>query len=151
MWLYVFCRTCVLFLCRRRPPRPTRTDTLFPFPTLFRAGAGTDGITCFLPLGSQVKFDDLLHGMIVQSGNDASIAIAEHVAGSEEAFASLMKQYAQRLGMTGSHIVHAHGRSDPAHYATGDLTSDCEGQSGSGRVDFGGRDIDKKKNTKYTS
>src|SRR3546814_16884011 len=118
MWLYVFCRTCVLFLCRRRPPRPTRTDTLFPFPTLFRAGAGTDGITCFLPLGSQVKFDDLLHGMIVQSGNDASIAIAEHVAGSEEAFASLMNQYAQRLGMTGSHFVNAHGLSDPEHYST---------------------------------
>lgn len=81
-------------------------------------GAGTDGSTSFLPLGSQVKFDDLLHGMIVQSGNDASIAIAEHVAGSEEAFASLMNQYAQRLGMTGSHFVNAHGLSDPEHYST---------------------------------
>src|SRR3546814_9170422 len=56
--------------------------------------------------------------MIVQSGNDASIAIAEHVAGSEEAFASLMNQYAQRLGMTGSHFVNAHGLSDPEHYST---------------------------------
>ncbi len=81
-------------------------------------GAGTDGSTSFMPLGSQVKFDDLLHGMIVQSGNDASIAIAEHVAGSEEAFAALMNQYAQRLGMTGSHFVNAHGLSNAEHYST---------------------------------
>jgi len=81
-------------------------------------GAGTDGSTSFLPLGSQVKFDDLLHGMIVQSGNDASIAIAEHVAGSEQAFAALMNQYAQRLGMAGSHFVNAHGLSDSEHYST---------------------------------
>ncbi|MDP1699127.1 MAG: D-alanyl-D-alanine carboxypeptidase family protein [Xanthomonadaceae bacterium] len=81
-------------------------------------GAGTDGSTSFMPLGSQVKFDDLLHGMIVQSGNDASIAIAEHVAGSEEAFAALMNQYAQRLGMTGSHFVNAHGLSNAKHYST---------------------------------
>lgn len=81
-------------------------------------GAGTDGSTSFMPLGSQVKFDDLLHGMIVQSGNDASIAIAEHVAGSEEAFAALMNQYAQRLGMSGSHFVNAHGLSNAEHYST---------------------------------
>lgn len=81
-------------------------------------GAGTDGSTSFLPLGSQVKFDDLLHGMIVQSGNDASIAIAEHVAGSEEAFAALMNQYAQRLGMNGTHFVNAHGLSSSEHYST---------------------------------
>lgn len=81
-------------------------------------GAGTDGSTSFLPLGSQVKFDDLLHGMIVQSGNDASIAIAEHVAGSEEAFAALMNQYAQRLGMNGTHFVNAHGLSASEHYST---------------------------------
>ncbi len=81
-------------------------------------GAGTDGSTSFLPLGSQVKFDDLLHGMIVQSGNDASIAIAEHVAGSEEAFAALMNQYAERLGMSGSHFINAHGLSNAEHYST---------------------------------
>jgi D-alanyl-D-alanine carboxypeptidase (penicillin-binding protein 5/6) len=81
-------------------------------------GAGTDGSTSFLPLGSKVKLDDLLHGMIVQSGNDASIAIAEHVAGSEEAFAALMNQYAQRLGMSNSHFVNAHGLSAPEHYSS---------------------------------
>jgi D-alanyl-D-alanine carboxypeptidase (penicillin-binding protein 5/6) len=81
-------------------------------------GAGTDGSTSFLPLGSKVKLVDLLHGMIVQSGNDASIAIAEHVAGSEEAFAALMNQYAQRLGMSNSHFVNAHGLSAPEHYSS---------------------------------
>lgn len=81
-------------------------------------GAGTDGSTSFLPLDSKVKLDDLLHGMIVQSGNDASIAIAEHVAGSEQAFAALMNEYAQRLGMKNSHFVNAHGLSVPEHYST---------------------------------
>jgi len=81
-------------------------------------GAGTDGSTSFLPLNSQVKLDDLLHGMIVQSGNDASIAIAEYVAGSEEAFAALMNQYAQRLGMNNSRFANAHGLSAPEHYST---------------------------------
>lgn len=81
-------------------------------------GAGTDGSTSFLPLGSSVRFDDLLHGMIVQSGNDASIAIAEHVAGSEEAFVALMNQYAARIGMRNSHFVNAHGLSAPDHYSS---------------------------------
>lgn len=81
-------------------------------------GAGTDGSTSFLPLDSKVKLDDLLHGMIVQSGNDASIAIAEHVAGSEQAFASLMNEYALRLGMNNTHFVNAHGLSVPEHYST---------------------------------
>jgi len=56
--------------------------------------------------------------MVVQSGNDAAIALAEHVAGSEEAFASLMNAYAKRIGMKGSHFVNPHGLSDPEHYTT---------------------------------
>jgi D-alanyl-D-alanine carboxypeptidase (penicillin-binding protein 5/6) len=57
-------------------------------------------------------------GMVIQSGNDAAIALAEHVAGSEEAFASLMNQYAQRIGMKNSHFVNVHGLSEPNHYST---------------------------------
>ncbi|HOV57708.1 MAG TPA: D-alanyl-D-alanine carboxypeptidase family protein [Rhodanobacteraceae bacterium] len=78
-------------------------------------GAGTDGSFSALALNSKVKLQDVLHGLIIQSGNDAAIALAEHVAGSEDAFAQLMNQYAQRLGMTHSHFVNAHGLSAPGH------------------------------------
>ncbi|MBB5209612.1 D-alanyl-D-alanine carboxypeptidase family protein [Chiayiivirga flava] len=81
-------------------------------------GGGTDGSTSFLPVNSKVKLEDLLHGMIVQSGNDASIALAEHVAGSEDAFASLMNAYAERIGMRDTHFVNSHGLSAPDHYTT---------------------------------
>jgi D-alanyl-D-alanine carboxypeptidase (penicillin-binding protein 5/6) len=56
--------------------------------------------------------------MIIQSGNDAAIALAEHTAGSEETFAQLMNQYAQRLGMTGTHYVDSSGLPNPDHYTT---------------------------------
>jgi D-alanyl-D-alanine carboxypeptidase (penicillin-binding protein 5/6) len=81
-------------------------------------GGGTDGSTSFLPLNSKVKLGELLHGMIIQSGNDASIALAEHVAGSEEAFAALMNAHAQRLGMKDTHFVNSHGLSAPGHVTT---------------------------------
>jgi D-alanyl-D-alanine carboxypeptidase (penicillin-binding protein 5/6) len=81
-------------------------------------GGGTDGSTSFLPVNSKVRLDDLLRGMIIQSGNDASIALAEHVAGSEEAFAALMNSHAQRLGMTATHFVNSHGLSAPGHVTT---------------------------------
>jgi len=81
-------------------------------------GAGTDGSTSFLQLNSEVSLKDLLYGMIIQSGNDAAIALAEHTAGSEETFAQLMNQYAQQLGMTGTHYVDASGLPNPDHYTT---------------------------------
>ena len=81
-------------------------------------GAGTDGSTSFLQLTSEVSLKDLLYGMIIQSGNDAAIALAEHTAGSEETFAQLMNQYAQKLGMTGTHYVDASGLPNPDHYTT---------------------------------
>lgn len=81
-------------------------------------GAGTDGSTSFLAVGSKVKLKDLLYGMIIQSGNDAAIALAEYTAGSEETFANLMNQYAKQLGMTGSHFVDASGLPNPNHYMT---------------------------------
>jgi len=81
-------------------------------------GASTDGSTSFLAVNSKVPLKDLLNGMIIQSGNDAAIALAEHVAGSEQTFAALMNAYAQRLGMANSHFINASGYPVPDHYST---------------------------------
>jgi len=81
-------------------------------------GAGTDGSTSFLKLNSQVPLKDLLYGMIIQSGNDAAIALAEHTAGSEETFANLMNAYAKQLGMANTHFANASGYPVPDHYSS---------------------------------
>ncbi len=81
-------------------------------------GAVTDGSTMFLEPNSQVKVDDLLRGMIIQSGNDACIVLAEAIAGSEEAFAESMNEKAKELGMTNSHFANATGLPDDNHYMT---------------------------------
>ena len=78
----------------------------------------TPGSRMFIEVGKKVSLEDLLIGMIVQSGNDASVALAEHVAGSESTFAELMNTHAQRLGMENSHFVNATGLPDPDHYIT---------------------------------
>ncbi len=78
----------------------------------------TGGSKTFVELGKQIPLEVLLHGMIIQSGNDASVALAEHVAGSEETFVSLMNTHAQRLGMTHSHFTNATGLPDPELYTT---------------------------------
>jgi serine-type D-Ala-D-Ala carboxypeptidase (penicillin-binding protein 5/6) len=77
------------------------------------------GSRTFAKVGSQVKVEDLLQGMVVQSGNDATVALAEKVGGTEDTFVELMNKYAQQLGMTGSHFVDASGLTDdPSHYVT---------------------------------
>ena len=76
------------------------------------------GSRMFIEVDKLVSVKDLLKGMIVQSGNDASVALAEHAAGSEEAFVQLMNQYADRLGLRGSHFVNSTGLPDPEHYTT---------------------------------
>ena len=81
-------------------------------------GAGTDGSYSGFDLNSRVKLSEIEKGMSIQSGNDAAIAIAEHVAGSEDAFASLMNSYAARIGMKNSHFVNAHGLSAEGHYSS---------------------------------
>jgi D-alanyl-D-alanine carboxypeptidase (penicillin-binding protein 5/6) len=81
-------------------------------------GAGTDGSTSFLKLNSQVPLKDLLYGLIIQSGNDAAIALAEHTAGSEEAFAGLMNAYAKQIGMVNSNFENASGYPIANHYTT---------------------------------
>lgn len=72
----------------------------------------------FIEVDTQVAVEDLLTGVIVQSGNDASVALAEHVSGTEEAFAAIMNQHAIQLGMSGSSFVNSTGLPDPDHYTT---------------------------------
>lgn len=83
-----------------------------------KGGAGTDGSFSGFPVNQTAPLVDMEKGMVVQSGNDAAIALAEHVAGSEEAFAALMNAYARKIGMKNSHFVNSHGLSDPDHYST---------------------------------
>ena len=78
----------------------------------------TQGSRMFIEVGSRVSVQDLLLGMIVQSGNDASVALAEHVAGSEVVFAEMMNQYATQLGMTATKFKNATGLPDENHYST---------------------------------
>ena len=78
----------------------------------------SEGSRSFIQLGSQVPVEVLLKGMIVQSGNDASIALAERIGGTEAAFVDMMNAYAQRLGLSGTHFVDASGMPSSEHYST---------------------------------
>lgn len=83
------------------------------------AGCGGGAGSCmFIEPNKPVTVDQLLHGMIVISGNDASVALAEGIAGSEEAFAAMMNKEAAHLGMKNSHFMNATGLPDPEHYTT---------------------------------
>ena len=74
-----------------------------------------DGSKMFIQEGTTVRLEDLIYGMVVQSGNDASVALAEHIAGSEEAFADMMNQHAELLGLTNSYFVNSHGLPEDQH------------------------------------
>ena len=76
------------------------------------------GSRMFIQVNTQVKIEDLIKGMIVQSGNDACVALAEAIAGSEETFAQMMNQQAQKLGMKATSFKNAAGMPDPEHYTT---------------------------------
>ena len=78
----------------------------------------TPGSRMFIEVGKRVSVEELLKGMIIQSGNDASVALAEHIAGSEETFANLMNEHATRLGMRDTHFVNSTGLPDENHYTT---------------------------------
>ncbi len=78
----------------------------------------TPGSRMFIEAGSQGTVQELLLGMIVQSGNDASVALAEHLAGTESMFAGVMNQYAAALGMHSSHFENATGLTSEQHYST---------------------------------
>lgn len=78
----------------------------------------TKGSRMFIREGTQVKLEDLLHGVIIQSGNDATIALAEHIAGSEDTFVSLMNKYAENLGMNNTNFTNASGLPTSEHYSS---------------------------------
>jgi serine-type D-Ala-D-Ala carboxypeptidase (penicillin-binding protein 5/6) len=81
-------------------------------------GAGTDGSYSGFEVNKTAPLQEMEKGMVVQSGNDAAIALAEHVAGSEEAFAQLMNAYAKKIGMKSSHFVNPHGLPAEGHITT---------------------------------
>ncbi|MFA5983967.1 MAG: D-alanyl-D-alanine carboxypeptidase family protein [Methylococcaceae bacterium] len=86
--------------------------------TISNKAWSTGGSRMFVEVNNQISIEDLLHGVIIQSGNDASVALAEHVAGNEATFADLMNQHAARLGMAGTHFVNSDGLPNPDHYTT---------------------------------
>lgn len=90
------------------------TDTV----TVSEKAWKTPGSRMFIEVNSKVSVDDLLHGLIIQSGNDAAVALAEHIAGSEMAFANMMNEKAAQLGMHNSNFMNATGLPDANHYTT---------------------------------
>jgi len=83
-----------------------------------KGGANSGGSTMFAKLNSEIKVGDLIRGIVVQSGNDACIVMAEGMAGTEETFANLMNEEARKIGLTGSHFANATGLPDPNDYMT---------------------------------
>jgi len=77
-----------------------------------------EGSRMFAKVGDQIPVEQLVLGMIVQSGNDSTIALAEHIAGSEESFVALMNNFAVKIGLTGTNFRNAAGLPDPQHYST---------------------------------
>ena len=78
----------------------------------------TEGSRMFIEPGMDVNLEQLIKGMVIQSGNDASVALAEYLAGSEDAFAGLMNHYAEQMGMTNSHFMNSTGLPHEQHYTT---------------------------------
>ena len=95
------------------------TDDVMMTENAWRSGgAGTDGSYSGFEVNKTATLVDMEKGMVVQSGNDAAIALAEHVAGSEAAFAQLMNAYAKKIGMTKSNFVNPHGLPAEGHITT---------------------------------
>lgn len=86
--------------------------------TVSEHAAATEGSTMDLVAGERYSLRELLWGLMLESGNDAAVAIAEHIAGSEAAFARLMNETALRLGLRDTHFTNPHGLHDPAHFTT---------------------------------
>jgi len=92
--------------------------TLSDMVTISEKAWRTPGSRMFIEVGKQVSVEDLIQGMIVQSGNDATVALAEYIAGSEDSFAALMNRHAEALGLKDTHFVNSTGLPDPQHYMT---------------------------------
>lgn len=95
------------------------TDEFFISEHAWRdGGAASGGSTMFAELNSKIQVMDLVRSVIIQSGNDAAIALAEGIAGSELSFAQMMNRLGQEIGLTGSNFVNATGLPDPDQYST---------------------------------
>ena len=111
--------TAYMVFERLRDERLSLDDTFYVSETAWRKGGAKSGSsTMFLEPGTRVRAEDLIRGIIVQSGNDASIVIAEVLASSEEAFALEMNRRAQELGLRNSTFKNATGWPDPGHVTT---------------------------------
>lgn len=95
-----------------------KTLSLDDLVTISETAWRTEGSRMFVDPKTQVTIGDLLKGVIIQSGNDASVALAEHLAGSEAAFSELMNYYARNLGMNNTYFVNSTGLPDPNHMTT---------------------------------
>jgi D-alanyl-D-alanine carboxypeptidase (penicillin-binding protein 5/6) len=96
----------------------TLNDDVFVSVKAWSLDCGNNSSCMFIKEGDHVRLEDIMRGIIIQSGNDASIALAEHIAGSEDAFADLMNQYADLLGMLNSQFRNAHGLDVEGHYSS---------------------------------
>lgn len=88
------------------------------FPVSQKAWALNEGSTMFVDIGEKLRVEDLIRGIIVQSGNDACVVVAEGISGTEEAFAELMNEIGKRIGLENSHFVNSHGLEHPDHLMT---------------------------------
>lgn len=86
--------------------------------TVSHNAAYQEGSAAYVREGNIIKMRDLLYGLMLNSGNDAAVAIAEHISGSSEAFAELMNKKAELLGLTNTHFMNPNGLDDPEHYTT---------------------------------
>ncbi|UJW86180.1 D-alanyl-D-alanine carboxypeptidase [Devosia sp. SL43] len=102
-----------------RSGRVKLTDEFFVSEHAWRTGgASSGGSTMFADLNSKIKVEDLVRSVIIQSGNDAAIVLAEGIAGSESSFAAMMNELAEEIGLTGSHFTNPVGLPDPNMYVT---------------------------------
>ncbi len=86
--------------------------------TISRHASYTEGSSIYTKEGEKISVETLIYGLLLKSGNDAAAALAEHMAGSEEAFADMMNEKAKKLGLKNTHFVNPHGLYDPDHYTT---------------------------------
>ncbi len=94
------------------------TGRLDDIVTVSRKAAGVTGSSAHLFTGQKIRMEDLLYGMLLRSGNDAAVAVAEHLAGSVSAFAQLMNERAKELGAVHTRFANPHGLDAPDHYST---------------------------------
>jgi D-alanyl-D-alanine carboxypeptidase (penicillin-binding protein 5/6) len=80
--------------------------------------AGKEGSSLYLRAGEKISLRDVLYGLMLRSGNDAAVAVAEHVGGSVEGFAYLMNKKAEEIGLTNSHFMNPHGLDEQGHYSS---------------------------------